>query len=116
MPINTLLLIGGIIIGGATLSAAKSKRLPVGSCIANELLCNTNDPNIDPWETQCYTGAILKIEKVGRRSYKTSCIEETYQCKKFVSFEDVKTFYFPIECPEIKKELRLYNSIPLPKE
>lgn len=112
-----IIVIAAILIGGASLSAAaKPKPLPVGSCIANSLLCNANDPNIDFWEVQCFTGAVLKIEQVGKRSYRTSCIEETIQCKEFISFEDVKALYFPIECPAIKKVMRLHNSIPLPKE
>ena len=109
-----ILIICGIIFGGAALSAAAKKPLPVGSCIANNLLCNANDPNIDPWEVRCYTGAVLKIEQVGKRSYKTTCIEDTVRCKEFVLFEDVKAYYFPIECPA--KVMRLHNSIPLPKE
>jgi len=116
MALNALVIVGSLILGGFALSAAKHKPLPVGSCIANSLLCNANDPNIDPWEVKCYTSAVLKIEQVGKRSYKTSCIDETVQCKECVSFEDVKSIYYPIECPVIKKEMRLHNSIPLPKE
>ena len=111
-----IIIIASIVLGGMSLSAAVKKPLPVDSCIANSLLCNANDPNIDPWEVRCYSGAVLKIEQVGKRSYKTNCVDETVQCKSFVSFEDVKAIYFPIECPVIKKVLRLHNSIPLPRE
>lgn len=114
MPLNTLLIVGSLIVGSVVLTAAKPKPLPIGSCIANSLLCNANDPNIDPWEVRCYSGAILRIEKVGKRSYKTGCMEETLECRDFVSFEDVKALYFPIECPA--KIMKLHNSIPLPKE
>lgn len=99
MLINGLIIISGLFFGSVVLSAAKPKPLPVGSCIANKYLCNANDPNLDSWEVSCYTGAILKIEQVGKHSYKTSCIEKTLQCKEFVTFEAVKDKYFPIECP-----------------
>lgn len=113
--INALLVLG-LALGTLVLSAATKKPLPVGSCVANKMLCNANDPNLDPWQIQCYGGAILKIEAVGKYSYKTGCIEETVRCQSFVTFEDVKAYYFQIECPVEKKEMRLHNSIPLPKE
>lgn len=111
-----ILIIGGFLFGAFAFSVADAKPLPVGSCIANGLLCNANDPDIDPWEVRCYTSSVLKIEQVGKRSYKTSCIDETIQCKEFISFEEVKSLYFPIECPVQKKVMRLHNSIPLPRE
>lgn len=95
-------------------NAFANKKLPVGSCIANKSMCNVYDKELDPWEQQCYTGAILKIEEVGKRSYKTICIESIAFCKEFVYFKDIQSDYFVIECPA--KVLRLHNSIPLPRE
>jgi hypothetical protein len=109
-----IIIIAGIVLGGMSLSAAKRKPLPVGSCIADKLLCNANDPNLDPWQVECYNGALLRIEAVGKHSYKTGCVEETFHCKGFVSFRDARDFFFPIECPP--KVMRLRNSVPLPKE
>lgn len=113
MSLSFLFILGSFVFGSAILSAAKPKSLPVGSCIANSLLCNANDPDIDPWEVHCYTGAVLKIDQVGKRSYKTSCVDDIISCKEFISFEDAKAYYFPIECPP--KVMRLHNSVPLPK-
>lgn len=109
-----IIIIAGIVLGGLSLSAAAKKPLPVGTCIANKLLCNANDSNLDPWQVQCYGGALLRIEAVGKHSYKTGCVEDTFHCKKFVTFVDAKDFFFPIECPA--KVMKLHNSIPLPQE
>jgi len=109
-----IIAIAVILIGGMSLSAAARKPLPVGSCIADKFLCNANDPNLDPWQVECYNGALLRIEAVGKHSYKTSCAEETFHCKGFVTFRDVRDFYFQIQCPS--KVMKLHNSIPLPRD
>lgn len=80
-----------------------AQSLKIGTCIADKLLCNAYEPDIDPWEIECFGGAFLKIEKIGKRSYKTSCIEQTLQCKSFVSFKDAKALYFEIKCSDIEK-------------
>lgn len=82
---------------------AIAKPLSVGTCIADKFLCNAHENDIDPWEVQCFGGAFLKIEKIGKRSYKTSCFEKTLQCKKFVSFKDARDLYFEIKCLDIER-------------
>lgn len=85
------------------LTAASHKVLPVGSCIAQKSMCNLYDKDLDSWEQKCFTGSILKIDAVGKRSYKTSCIEQVAFCKEFVYFKDVKADYFEIECLKLEK-------------
>ena len=84
-------------------STATAGQLKVGTCIADKFLCNAHESDIDPWEIECFGGAFLKIEKIGKRSYKTSCFEQTLQCKKFVSFKDIDSIYFEIKCSDIEK-------------
>lgn len=96
-----------IFTGSLVFKQANAKELPVGSCIANNLLCNFNEKNIDPWEIKCGLGAFLKIDKIGKRSYKTSCLERTLNCKDFVSFKDVQLYYFKIDCPVQKNDVFL---------
>jgi len=82
------------------LTAGAHKTFPVGSCIAHKSMCNTYNKELDPWEQQCFSGAVLKIDAVGKRSYKTSCAEKIAFCREFVYFKDVKTDYFQTECPK----------------
>lgn len=90
-----------IVLGLAVLlTAGAHKTLPVGTCIAQKSMCNINNKDLDPWEHQCFSGAVLKIDAVGKRSYKTSCTEEIAFCKDFVYFKDIKTDYFLIDCPK----------------
>jgi hypothetical protein len=93
-----------IVLGMAVLlTAGTHKALPVGTCIAQKSMCNLNNKELDPWEQQCFTGAILKIDAVGKRSYKTSCVEELAFCKDFVYFKNVKSDYFQIDCPKLEQ-------------
>jgi hypothetical protein len=98
--LNVLVIISAI-VGSAFLIAAESKPLPIGSCIADKNMCNLYDKELDPWEHRCFTGSILKIEAIGKRSYRTSCVEKVAFCKEFVYFKDVKSDYFEIECPKL---------------
>jgi len=84
-------------------TAFANKTLLVGACIAQKSMCNLYDKELDPWEQYCFTGAILKIEIVGKRSYKTSCFEKVAFCKEFLYFKDVKADYFQIDCPKLEQ-------------
>lgn len=87
----------------ALLMAGTHKTLPVGTCIAQKSMCNLYDKELDPWEQRCFSGSVLKIEAIGKRSYKTSCIEKIAFCQEFVYFKDVKSDYFQIDCPKTEQ-------------
>jgi hypothetical protein len=93
-----------IVLGIAVLlTAGTHKTLPVGTCIAQKSTCNLYDKELDPWEQRCFSGSILKIDAVGKRSYKTSCLEKVAFCIEFVHFKDVKSDYFQIDCPKLEQ-------------